>query len=163
MSSNDTAERRTPKEQEALEGAIRELCEHKIVFNEYLGFRIRDLSGKTAQIEFNMRPELIGHYMHGRLHGGVISTVLDAAGGLAVIWAIANYHKSEPVDRIMERFKALATIDLRVDYLRPGIGGTFYAESEVVRLGRRIATTRSILTADTEKEIATASAAYIVS
>ena len=37
-----------------------------------------------------MRPELIGHYSHNRMHGGVISAALDAMGGLAVMAAIGS-------------------------------------------------------------------------
>jgi len=154
---------RTSGEQALLEEAIRDLFEHKIVFNEYLGFTMGEYSPGKVSINFNMRPELIGHFMHGRLHGGVISAVLDAAGGLAVIWAIADSHSDESVDQIMQRFKSLATIDIRVDYLRPGIGKCFTAQASIVRLGRRIAATHSVLCSDNGKEIASANGAYIVS
>jgi len=154
---------RSTSEQAELEAAIRDLFEHKIVFNEYLGFEIGDYSKGSVTIGFDMRPELIGHFMHGRLHGGVISAVLDAAGGLAVIWAIAELYFDETVDQIMERFKALATIDIRVDYLRPGTGEKFYAQASVVRLGRRIAATHATLNSDNGKVIASANGAYTVS
>jgi len=154
---------RTDAEQVLLEEAIRDLFEHKIVFNEFLGFKIGDVSPGRVNINFNMRPELIGHFMHGQLHGGVISSVLDAAGGLAVIWAIADLHANETVDQIMQRFKALATIDIRVDYLRPGVGERFTADARIVRLGRRIASTHSVLRGDSGKEVASANGAYIVS
>jgi len=154
---------RSPEEQAKLAETIRELFEHKIVFNEFLGFRMGECSTQSVSIEFDMRNELIGHYMHGRLHGGVISSVLDAACGLAVIWAVSDYHAKESVEEIMERFKALATIDIRIDYLRPGIGSVFRAEASVVRLGKRIAATQASLVSDTGKEIASASGTYIVS
>jgi len=154
---------RNAAEQALLEEGIRDLFEHKIVFNEYLGFTMGEYSPGKVSIEFAMRPELIGHFMHGRLHGGVISAVLDAAGGLAVIWAIADLYASESVDQIMQRFKALATIDIRVDYLRPGVGEQFVAEATMVRLGRRIAATHSVLRSESGKDIASANGAYIVS
>ncbi len=163
MSEHEDTSIRSAEQQAELVAAITDLFEHKIVFNEYLGFKMGDYSPGSVTIEFNMRPELIGHFMHGRLHGGVISAVLDAAGGLAVIWAIAEMHASESAEQIMQRFKALATIDIRVDYLRPGVGETFYAEASVVRLGRRIAATRSVLRSDNGKDIASANGAYIVS
>jgi len=158
-----TCSSRSSAEQALLEEAIRDLFEHKIVFNEFLGFSMGEYSPGRVNISFDMRPELIGHFMHGRLHGGVISSVLDAAGGLAVIWAIADLHAEETVDQIMQRFKALATIDIRVDYLRPGVGKRFTAEASMVRLGKRIAATHSILRSDDGKDVASANAAYIVS
>lgn len=154
---------RTHGEQVLLEKAIRDLFEHKIVFNEYLGFTMGEYSPGKVCIDFNMRPELVGHFMHGQLHGGVISAVLDAAGGLAVIWAIADLYANESVEQIMQRFKSLATIDIRVDYLRPGVGERFTAQASMVRLGRRIAATHSVLRSDNGKEIASANGAYIVS
>lgn len=165
MSDRPANVNRSASEQVKLDAAIRELFEHKIVFNEYLGFTLGDFSPGSVTIDFEMRPELVGHFMHGRLHGGVISSVLDAAGGLAVLWAIAELHASETTEQILERFKMLATIDIRVDYLRPGIGEKFTAEASVVRLGRRIAATQSVLRSDSGsgREIASASGAYIVS
>jgi len=163
MSDTSTKESRTASEQAELEVAIRDLFEHKIVFNEYLGFTMGEYSPGSVSIIFEMRPELIGHFMHGRLHGGVISSVLDAAGGLAVIWAIAELYATESAEQILERFRMIATIDIRIDYLRPGIGEKFIADASVVRLGRRIAATQAVLRSDSGREIASANGAYIVS
>ena len=110
-----------------------------------------------------MRPELIGHYLYGRLHGGVISAVLDATGGIAVMQAIAEFYKHENAMQIMSRFRYLGTVDLRVDFLRQGIGESFYAEGQVVRLGKRIAATSMTLHNNSGSLIATGNATYIVS
>ncbi|HNR62442.1 MAG TPA: hotdog domain-containing protein [Thauera sp.] len=54
-------------------------------------------------------------------------------------------------------------IDLRIDYLRPGIGERFVLEAEVLRLGSRVASTR-MSSLDVEgKLLASGAAAYIVS
>ena len=39
----------------------------------------------------------------------------------------------------MDTFPSIGTIDLRVDYLRPGRGNYFIATGRVVRLGNRVA------------------------
>ena len=158
-----TADKRSPEDQAKLVEAITDLFEHKITFNEFLGFKILQLEQKPVQIGFDMRSELIGHYQHGRLHGGVISSVLDATGGLAVMWAITEYHQGETAMQTMARFRNLGTIDLRVDYLRQGIGSRFVAEGEVVRLGRRIASVAMRLENEDGTLIATGNATYIVS
>ena len=154
---------RTAKEQHRLLERITRLFEQQICFNEFLGFRIKSLEPQPVEIHFNMRPELIGHFEYGRLHGGVISSVLDVAGGLAIMMGIAHYHATENTDEILARFTTLATIDLRVDYLRQGIGDSFTASSEVVRLGKRVGVTRSSLMNDEGTLIATGNASYIVS
>ena len=82
----------------------------------------------------DMRPELVGHYAYNRIHGGVISAGLDAMGGLAVMAAIGAKHMGEPPEQRLHRFAKLGTIDLRIDYLRPGIGSRFELRAEVLRL-----------------------------
>ena len=154
---------RSTEERDKILAAITDLFEHKITFNEFLGFRIESLEAVPVRIAFDMRPELIGHYLHGRLHGGVISSVLDATGGLAVMWDIAEKNQQETTVQTMSRFKHLGTIDLRVDFLRQGIGSRFVAEGEVVRLGRRIAAASMRLVNEEQTLIATGNATYIVS
>ena len=142
---------------------VREIFEHKIAFNALIGLRVEDIDGVRATGRIEMRPELVGHFVHNRIHGGVISACLDAMGGLAVMAAIGARHLDEPPLQRLHRFSKLGTIDLRIDYLRPGIGESFRMEAEVLRLGSRVASTRmSFLDAD-GKLLATGSAAYIVS
>jgi hypothetical protein len=59
------------------------------------------------------------------------SAVLDATGGFAIMLALAK----EPKSGEKLSFPNMATIDLRVDYLRPGRGKHFVASAKVVRLG----------------------------
>jgi uncharacterized protein (TIGR00369 family) len=118
------------------------IFEERISFNRVLGLRIDTLEADAVTAHIDMRPELIGHYTHQRLHGGVISATLDAMGGLAVMAAIGARHMSEPIDERLARFGRLGTIDLRVDYLRPATGPRFTGTATVMRLGSRVASTR---------------------
>ena len=163
-SSEDQSDNpRSEAEQQQLNRSITDLFENRITFNSHLGMRIRELSTDKITIGFQMRPELVGHFLYGRLHGGVITSVLDATGGLAVMQAIADFHAHENAVQIMSRFRYLGTVDLRVDFLRQGVGESFYAEANVVRLGRRIAATSMTLHNNTDSPIATGNATYIVS
>jgi Uncharacterized protein, possibly involved in aromatic compounds catabolism len=101
---------------------VRELFEQRIPFNALLGLKIEDIGGERVHGRIDMRPELVGHFVHNRIHGGVISACLDAMGGLAVMAAIGARHLDEPPFQRLHRFGKLGTIDLRIDYLRPGIG-----------------------------------------
>ena len=139
------------------------LFEQQIRFNQVLGLKLLTGGTEPPTLRFDMRPELIGHHLYGRLHGGVISATLDATGGLALMWAIGEKHADEPALQVMQRFSRLGTIDLRVDYLRPGLGKHFIASAEVVRLGGRVGTTQMRLVNDDGTLIATAAAAYVVS
>ena len=63
----------------------------------------------------------------------------------------------------MQRFTKIGTIDLRVDFLRPGLGRHFMARAEITRLGGRVGSTQMRLHNEDGLLIATAAAAYIVS
>ena len=153
---------RSAAEQARLDAAITDLFERRIVFNGLLGLAVESLRGDRARVGFAMRPELIGHFQHGRLHGGVIASVLDVVGGLAVMQGIAAGHAHEGTADILRRFTRLGTVDLRVDYLRQGIGERFVAEGSTVRLGRRLASTAMRLVDERDTLIATGNATYIV-
>ena len=139
------------------------IFEKKIVFNQVLGLRITSIKPERVVATIAMKPELIGHYAHNRLHGGVVSAGLDAMGGLACMAAIGARHMNEAPDQRLLRFGKLGTIDLRIDYLRPGIGERFLMEAEVLRLGSRVASTRMSFLDAEGKLLATGAAAYIVS
>ena len=143
--------------------ALTEIFEEKIVFNRLLGLKVTSVLPDRVTARLQMRPELIGHYAHNRIHGGAISAALDALGGLAVMAAIAARHMDESPLQRLHRFTKLGTIDLRVDYLRPGIGEVFDLSAEVLRLGSRVASTRMEFRGTDTKLLSTGAAAYIVS
>jgi uncharacterized protein (TIGR00369 family) len=142
---------------------LTEVFEEKIVFNQLLGLKITSLLPTQVKARIDMRNALVGHYAYNRIHGGVISAGLDAMGGLAVMAAIGARHMAESPQQRLQRFAKLGTIDLRVDYLRPGIGASFELRAEVMRLGSRVASTRMEFLGVDGKLLATAAAAYIVS
>lgn len=143
--------------------ALKDIFEQRIVFNQVLGLKIVSITPECVVGSVAMKPELVGHFAYNRVHGGVISASLDALGGLAVMAAIGARHMDEPVAQRLHRFGKLGTIDLRIDYLRPGIGETFTLRAEVMRLGSRVASTRMEFLGADGKLLSCGSAAYIVS
>lgn len=143
--------------------AIKALFEERIAFNRVIGLRIDSIAADRVAGHLEMRPELIGHDLHQRLHGGVISAALDAMAGVALMAAIGARHMDESPAARMARFAKLGTIDLRIDYLRPAIGRRFLLHGEVVRLGSRIGSTRMEIVGTDGRLLATGNAAYIVS
>lgn len=143
--------------------ALRDIFEQKIVFNRVLGLVIDEIRADEVRAHIPMRPELIGHYAHHRMHGGVISATLDAMGGLAVMAAIGDRHRDEPVEARVARFGKLGTIDLRIDYLRPATGPHFVAVARVLRLGSRVGSTRMEFLDAKGRLLSSGAGAYIVS
>lgn len=162
-STNPPPARRSAAEQKRLEKALVEIFEKRIRFNETLGLKVVSLAPTAPMLRFEMRDDLIGHYGSGRLHGGVISATLDAMGGFAIMVALAEKHADEGLEQVTHRFGRVGTIDLRVDYLRQGLGRYFTASAEVTRLGGRVAATQMRLANDEGTLIATAAAAYMIS
>ncbi len=142
---------------------LRGLFEERIAFNRLIGLRVDRIAAERVEGSLEMRPELIGHDGHQRLHGGVISAALDAMAGLAIMAAIGARHMDEAPMQRMQRFGKLGTIDLRIDYLRPAIGARFELSGEALRVGSRVASTRMAFCDAAGELLATGSAAYIVS
>src|SRR3990167_4464738 len=139
------------------------IFEESIVFNQVLGLKITSITPTKVTARIAMRHELVGHYSYNRIHGGVISAGLDAMGGLAVMAAIGAKHLDEAPEQRLHRFAKLGTIDLRIDYLRPGIGSHFELRAQVLRLGSRVATTRMEFLGPDGQIMSAGAAAYIVS
>lgn len=154
--------RRNAEAQAQLDAELIELIERRITFNQVLGLKVQTLR-PTLLLRFDMRPDLVGHYQYGRLHGGVIASALDGLGGGALMVAMVDKHPADTVEQGMARFSKLGTIDLRVDFLRPGLGRYFIASAEITRLGGRVGSTQMRLHNDDGVLVATAAASYIVS
>ena len=142
---------------------LKKVFEEMIVFNQVLGLKITSLTPTLVTARIDMKPDLIGHFSFNRIHGGVISAGLDAMGGLAVMAAIGARHMDETPLQRLHRFGKLGTIDLRIDYLRPGIGEYFELRAQVMRLGSRVASTRMEFLGADGKLLSTGAGAYIVS
>jgi uncharacterized protein (TIGR00369 family) len=163
MTSTSPVKRRSAEQQRLLDRAITELWEQRISFNQLLGLKVASLKHGDVRVRLDMRPELVGHYAYGRLHGGVISASLDALGGMALMVELGEKHPDETADQVMHRFGRMGTIDLRVDFLRPGLGQHFIGRAEVTRLGGRIGSTQMRMENEHGTLIATATAAFVVS
>ena len=149
-------------EPDFLEG-LRLIFEEKICFNRVLGLRVDRITPTEVSCHMAMHPDLIGHYGHQRLHGGVIASCMDGVAGLAVMAALGAKHMDEPVAKRLHRFDRLGTIDMRVDYLRQAIGERFEVRAQVLRLGSRVANLQMSFWGPGEELVATGAAAFIVS
>jgi uncharacterized protein (TIGR00369 family) len=130
---------------------VRDLMERMVPFNHFLGIECTGVGPGYCRLELPFRTELIGDPVRRALHGGVLSTLVDTCGGAAV-WT-----KVEPMD-------AVSTVDLRVDFLRPGGQERIVAEAHVVRLGGRVAVVdmRAFHPSAPERTIATGKGVYNV-
>lgn len=145
-----------------LERAVHLIFEEKVPFNRLLGVKVAGIDDQSVRMKLEMRDELVGHFVHRVLHGGVTASVVDVTGGLAAFVGTLNKIKHLPFEEQIQRFNNLGTIDLRVDYLRPGRGRWFLATGYILRIGNKVAVTRMELHNDDNDLIAVGTGAYTV-
>jgi uncharacterized protein (TIGR00369 family) len=116
---------------ESLFGPWREATISHTPHAVYLGIRVVETGPCFAIVKLPYRAELVGDPSRGVVFGGVITTLIDQASGLAVASSL-------------EELTAIATIDLRIDYLRaaePPLD--LYARAECYKLTRNVAFVRA--------------------
>jgi uncharacterized protein (TIGR00369 family) len=106
---------------------LKMFTEEHLRFNKLLGIKVERLARGEARLEVPFREDLLGDPKGAALHGGLVSTLIDTCGATAVFSTLDS------------KLDQCSTVDLRVDYLRPGQGRTLAAEAKAVRIGKRIA------------------------
>lgn len=132
---------------------IKHITEQAVPFNRELGLILLTADDGKASLRFDFEEKLVGNFMTHVLHGGVISAVLDVVGACAVM---STFDRENPLH-------GLGTVDMRVDYLRPGSGANFIATGQVMRPGRILGAARMELVNDKNDLIAMGTAIYRVS
>ncbi len=132
-----------------------------IPFNHLLGLNVDRFEIDEVRVSFEMRPELVGNVMRGILHGGVISATLDLVGGVTALARVLHDRQISSVEEVGPVFARFGTIDLRIDYLRPGSGESFVATGTTLRVGKRVAVTRMELHNDIDVLVAVGTGTYI--
>jgi len=119
--------------------------------NRALGLTFLDHGPGLAVLRLPYRPELVGDPDSGVIHGGAITAFLDAASGASVFLAMPS---PTPI----------ATLDLRIDYLRPATPHRdVIARATCTRLTRNVAFVRAVAFHDSEEDpIATSSASFML-
>ena len=143
--------------------ALVEVAENLIPFNRILGVRDCriDVEG-VVRIRIDRRDELVGNFARGFLHGGVVSATLDVVGGIAAMMAVVGRDLPETREEAGHVFSKVSTIDMRIDYLRPGVGEWFDASATVLRTGSRVAVTRMEFHNDEGTLVAVGTGTYMV-
>jgi uncharacterized protein (TIGR00369 family) len=116
-----------------------------------LGMQLTRIEGPRAWGLVPYRADLVGDPDTGVIAGGVLTTFLDQLSGVAAVIA-------------MEAATAVATLDLRIDYMRPAEPGRdIRAEAHCVRLTRSVAFVRAVAFEDgSDSPIAHAMAAFMI-
>lgn len=134
----------------------------EIPFNRMLGLQLDQLDATHVTMSFGMKEELIGNFLQGILHGGVISSVLDMAGGMAAMSDAISRHHERTVEELVSIIGKCSTVDLQISFLRPGKGEIFIAKAWLVKSGKKISFARMELSNNEDTLIATGSGTYLI-
>lgn len=141
---------------------LKDVYNQKMPFNRYLGIDVIDLTLERAIINITSREELQGNYMQKILHGGVISSVIDLSGGIIAQAHAIRQMKDVSVGELILRFGKMSTLNIRVDYLRPGAGKDFRCVSKVIRAGNKVAVAQMELFNDKDELISMGTGSYLI-
>ena len=141
---------------------VAEIFDKHVPFHNLLGMDIKRYDMDGVEIQVTMKPELIGNIHQQILHGGVTATVLDVVGGLTAFSGLVASRDDWSIEELAHRIKTLGTIDLRIDYLRPGRGEIFTGTGTVIRAGNRVSVSRMELHNEKGDHIAFGTGTYMV-
>ena len=99
--------------------------EQKVPFNRLLQVKIIDLHKGFCRVKIPWNPDLLGDPDRKAVHGGVLASILDVAGGTAAMTEL-------------EHKQRLSTLNLRVDYLKPGPPENLICDAFVVHKGNKV-------------------------
>jgi uncharacterized protein (TIGR00369 family) len=131
-------------------------------FNKHIGIKIDSLTMDEVKLRIDMKPELVGNSEQNILHGGVISAVIDQTGGMIAQSSTMRLLGNCLVEDLAGRISKISTIDMRVDYLRPGAGDYFITTGSLVRTGNKVVVVKMELVNNEDVLIAIGTATYLI-
>jgi uncharacterized protein (TIGR00369 family) len=109
--------------------------------NQALGIQVIEVTSAGVVFELPYDPRLVGNPDTGTLHGGAITALLDACSGAAVFAALAE-------------LVPIATLDLRIDYLKPAEPGkAVICRASCYKMTRNVAFTRAVAHQDDPDDV----------
>jgi uncharacterized protein (TIGR00369 family) len=123
--------------------------QQNVPFNRALGLEVIDYAEDAVWMRLPYAPALVGHPATGVLHGGAISSLMDAACGLAIMIKLG-------------RTSSIATLDLRIDAMKPADPGRdVIAHCHCYKVTRHVCFVRGVAYLDDPGDpIASASATF---
>ena len=112
-------------------GSLERLFRDGMPHGRELGIEVVAVEPASGTLKLAYQDRLVGNPETGVLHGGVITTLIDSVCGIAVFAALS-------------KFAPIATLDLRIDYLKPATPGKdLFARADCYKVTRNVAFVRA--------------------
>ncbi|MCW8091075.1 thioesterase family protein [Alteromonas sp. ASW11-130] len=147
--------------QEKVIARVVNLFQENMPFNQLLGVRFV-VEDDSIRLEVPWDDKLTGNPLQKILHGGVTASLLDTIGGLTAILNAVKQTQERHLPALVDRLPNMGTVDMRVDYLRPGRGKLFIATAQIIRQGSRVAVCRMELHNERGDHIAFGTGTYML-
>ena len=115
-------------------------------FQRWLGLTLAEAENGRIVIVCPWREELVSNPHTNVVHGGILATLIDLTGLYAVLTTGTI---------------VTATVDLRVDYHRPATPGKLSAEGTVIRVGSKVCSAETRITAEDGRLLASGRGVYL--
>ncbi len=133
-----------------------------LYFQKILNPQFQSPDWDHARIVFDMKDDFVGNLLYRTLHGGIITSMLDTAGGHVVVLSLFKKLKGQPMEKKFKQVIRVGSIDFRIDFLRPGKGTRFTADGWILRIGNKVAVTRMELRNEEDMLISVGTGTYTV-
>jgi uncharacterized protein (TIGR00369 family) len=122
-----------------------------VPYNSALGLVCEDWTPEGVTVRLPYKAELVGNPDNGVIHGGAITALIDATCGMAVFTRLETQLR-------------IATLDLRIDYLKPATPPKdVRALAECIKITRHVAFVRATAYHDDLKDpIAAAAGTFVI-
>jgi uncharacterized protein (TIGR00369 family) len=141
-----------PESNDAGDALVRKWQQITVIspYSRELGLRLHSVAPDWCVIKVPYDPRTIGNPETGVVHGGVITALLDSCYGLAIFVRMSS-------------LRPMATLDLRIDYLKPATPGRDILGGAVChKLGHELAFVRGAAYHDSPDDpIATSAAIFM--
>lgn len=141
---------------------IQDIWDKQVPFHKIINQKIIKVAKDSCEIGLTKTDDLLIDKKTNRLHGGVIASILDNTGALLAIINFIEYFESKDLDYIRKQAEKAGTLDLNIEYLRPGMGEKFICEGNVIRRSKRLVVAQMELRSETDDLVAIATGKYMI-
>lgn len=120
---------------------IKNFVEEQVPIHKILGVQLLEIKEGYAKVRVPFQEIVLGDIVRRRWHGGILATIMDSVGSLTGVAYFTSFEDK------------MATVDLRVDYLKGAEANDIIVEGKIVRLGNRLLVTSMYVWDHTEEHL----------